>query len=98
MRQSMLDRVITKTLVIVRNGVTVATVSASPLYPASPEVQQEYNIQSPRLGFTLYIASGQSVQVGDVLTHTDGSTVSTLYVVGQAQWNDALEITAEMVK
>ena len=98
MQAAMRDRVITKTLVVVRNGTTIATVSASPLFPASPEVQQEYNIQSPRLGFTLYIASGTSVQVGDVLTHTDGSTVSTLYVVGQARWSDALEITAEMGK
>jgi hypothetical protein len=98
MHISMRERVITKTLVVKRSGATITTVSASPLFPASPEAQQEYNIQSPRLGFTLFAVSGLNMQVGDQLTHTDGSTVSTLYVVGLATWSDAIEITAEMVK
>ncbi len=92
-------RVLTKVLTVKRAGTTVATAMASPLYPASPQVQQSYNIQSPRLGFTLWAAAGlaSSVQVGDQLVHDDAPSAA-LYVVGLATWDDALELTAEMVK
>lgn len=91
-------RMMTATAVVSRAGAEVLTCDCTPPWPASNEVALRYAIDSPRQAFTLYIESGQDVQVGDALTVTeDDGEARTLRVAGVNKWRELVEIAAEQV-
>lgn len=67
-----------------------------PLMPVSKEIQERYQIKSPRLSYTTYISGNPDIAHGDVLT------VDTVdyNVIAASPWNgkwDFIELVVEKV-
>ena len=90
------SRVFVCSLAVTRGGASVLNTTGSRPYPMDNDLVQQYDISSPRLGFTVYIASGQDVRVGDVIAMT-GAVTKTVRVVGLGAWVDPIELHTEQV-
>ena len=97
MNASLTRRVFVCTVTVTRAGAAVLTTTGSRPYPMTTDVADQYNIHSPRLGFTVFVAAGQDVRIGDRIALT-GEASMTVQVVGKGTWVDPLELHCEQVQ
>src|SRR5512139_166896 len=90
------SRVFVCSLAVTRNGVSVLSTTGSRPYPMDNDLLQQYDISSPRLGFTMFTAAGQDIRVGDQIAVT-GAVTKTVRVVGLGTWVDPIELHVEQV-